>query len=55
MDLATKEAIIRAKQLPKPIQDIAIAFEKVKAKVREFVDTVKSKFSKITEFIEKHK
>ena len=55
MDLATKEAIIRAKQLPKPIQDIAIAFEKVKAKVREFADTVKSKFSKITEFIEKHK
>ena len=55
MDLATKEAIIRAKQLPKPIQDIAIAFENVKAKVREFADAVRSKFSKISGYIESHK
>ncbi|NPA71986.1 MAG: phage tail tape measure protein, partial [Gammaproteobacteria bacterium] len=55
MDLATKEAIIRAKQLPKPIQDIAIAFERVKTKVSEFADVVRSKFSGITKFIENYR
>lgn len=35
MDLAAEEAMIRTKYATKPVQDLAVAFERIKMKVRE--------------------
>ncbi len=55
MDLAAKEAAIRTKYAAKPVQELAIAFERAKIRVKEYADSMKTRLSKLTELVNKHK
>ena len=55
MDLAAKEAAIRTKYTAKPVQELAIAFERAKIRVKEYADSMKTRLSKLTELVNKHK
>jgi phage-related minor tail protein len=52
-DLQTET--MKVKQTTKPVQDLASAFDRVKVKASEYVTSMKTKLSHLTEIVEKHK